>query len=105
MLIGDCAGDDELAARAMALTIHGPSCEGSLHVAGGVSGVLHVHHGIDIGLKIERGVMDAQGHLHGGGLLKALAADRKEKYGLIETDADVVAVIATAEGIGSLALH
>jgi len=104
-LIDDAAGDNELAASALALTIHGCSGERPLHVAGSVSGVLDVHHGIDVGLKVERRIVDAQGHLHASGLLKTFAADRKEKNGVIEANTDFVAVIAAAEGVGSLALH
>jgi hypothetical protein len=105
MLVNDGAGYNELSASAVVLIVHREPGERPLHVAGGIGGVLDVHHGINVGLKVERGVMNAQGDLHRGGLLKALAADRKEKHGVIETDTDFVALIAAAEGVGSLALE
>jgi hypothetical protein len=105
MLVNDGAGYNQLSASAVVLIVHREPGERPLHVAGGIGGVLDVHHGINVGLKVERGVMNAQEDLHRGGLLKALAADRKEKHGVIETDTDFVALIAAAEGVGSLALE
>ena len=49
-----------------------------------------------VGLKVASGVMDAQGYLQSG-LLEALAANGKEKHGVIEADADFVAVIAATK--------
>src|SRR4029077_17329059 len=105
MLIDARASDKELAASAVAVIIHGQSGQRALHVTGSISGVCDMHQGIGFGLKFESGVMKAQGPLRGGSLLKALAADGKEKHGVIEADTDLVAMIPATEGIGSLALH
>lgn len=105
MIIDDGAGDNKLSARAVAAIIDSQAGERPLEVAGSVSGIGDVHHGIDVSLKVDGGVMNAEGDLHGGGLSKAFATDGKEKHGMIEADADSVAVIGATESVGSLTLH